>query len=145
MCSSDLEQIGIMVNDLISTTQAGLIDTGLVHGDVEAIRNADHALVRFSDEMRQSERALKKFMYANLYHHPQQLAGADRARVIVTDLFNAYQNDPALMGEAWDVSCATEEPMRSRHIADYIAGMTDRFAERAHREIYGNKLDRRMH
>ncbi len=139
------EQIGIMVNDLISTTQAGLIDTGLVHGDVEAIRNADHALVRFSDEMRQSERALKKFMYANLYHHPQQLAGADRARVIVTDLFNAYQNDPALMGEAWDVSCATEEPMRSRHIADYIAGMTDRFAERAHREIYGNKLDRRMH
>jgi dGTPase len=139
------EQIGLMVNDLITTTQDGLVETGLINGDANAIRNADHALVRFSDEMRQAERTLKRFMYANLYHHPQQLEGAERARVIVTDLFDAYQNDPALMGEAWDVSCSTEEPMRSRHIADYIAGMTDRFAERAHREIYGNKLERRIH
>ncbi len=91
------------------------------------------------------ERALKRFMYANLYLHPAQVEAADRAKVIVADLFEAYHDQPGLMGDGWDAACAQEEPMRSRHVADYIAGMTDRFAERAHRAVFGNKLDRRMH
>ena len=57
------------------------------------------------------------------------------------DLFEAFHEDPSLMGAAWNESCAQEEPHRSRHIADYIAGMTDRFAERAHRAVCGKKLD----
>lgn len=139
------EQIGLMVKDLIETTQTNLAESGLVEADVSAIRAAGRPIAAFSDGMREDERALKRFMYANLYHHPLQLAAADRARIIVADLFAAYHEDPALMGSAWDASCATDEPFRSRHVADYIAGMTDRFAERAHREVYGNKLDRRMH
>lgn len=131
------DQIGIMVNDLIQTTRANLEALGLVDGDVSAVRAAGRPVVAFSDEMREEERQLKRFMYANLYHHPSQLAAADRARVVVAGLFQAYQRDPALMESAWDANCAIEEPFRSRHIADYIAGMTDRFAERAHRAIYG--------
>jgi len=139
------EQIGLMVKDLIDTTQANLAALGLADANVSAIRAAGRPIAAFSDSMREEERTLKRFMYANLYHHPLQLAAADRARVIVADLFAAYHEDPALMGSAWDASCSSEEPHRSRHIADYIAGMTDRFAERAHREVYGNKLDRRAH
>ncbi|MBO9574799.1 MAG: deoxyguanosinetriphosphate triphosphohydrolase [Sphingobium sp.] len=139
------EQIGVMVNDLIETTRANLTAAGLDHAGAQAVREAGRAMAVFSPEMREAERVLKRFMYANLYHHPWQLEAAARAKIVVSDLFEAYHEDPSRMGEGWDASCARAEPMRSRHIADYIAGMTDRFAERAHRGIYGNKLDRRMH
>ncbi|HZV57953.1 MAG TPA: deoxyguanosinetriphosphate triphosphohydrolase [Sphingobium sp.] len=138
------EQIGNMVNDLIATTRANLAAAGLEDADAQAIREAGRAMAAFSDEMREAERQLKRFMYANLYHHPLQLAGADRARIVVSDLFEAYHAQPALMGEGWRGG-PVEEPMHSRHVVDYIAGMTDRFAETAHRRIYGNKLDRRVH
>lgn len=138
------DQIGLMVNDLIETTRNNLRTLGLEKASVEDIRAAGQPIAAFSDAMREDERTLKRFMYANLYHHPLQLAAAERARVIVTDLFAAYHEDPSLMGSAWDASCVTDEPDRSRHIADYIAGMTDRFAESAHRAIYGDKLDRRL-
>ncbi|BAK65277.1 dGTPase [Sphingobium sp. SYK-6] len=133
------EQIGLMVNDLIATTRANIAAAGLAQADVAAVRAAGHAIAAFSDGMREEERVLKRFMYANLYHHPSQLEAAGRARIIVRDLFAAYHADPALMGTAWDATCSADEPWRSRHIADYIAGMTDRFAERAHREIFGDR------
>jgi dGTPase len=114
-------------------------------GDADAVRAAGRPIAAFSEELREAERALKSFMYANLYHHPRQLAAADRARIVVADLYAAYQADPALMGPGWEATCAEQEPLRSRHIADYIAGMTDRFAETAHRAIYGTKLERRAH
>jgi len=132
------EQIGVMVNDLIATTRANLAALGLADADVAAIRAAGRPVVAFSDAMREDERVLKRFMYASLYHHPLQLAAADQARIVVTDLFAAYRAEPALMGAAWDATCAADEPDRSRHIADYIAGMTDRFAEQAHRRILGD-------
>lgn len=139
------DQIGLMVADLLETTRANLSATGLDCANAQAVRDAGRPIVAFSDSMREAERTLKGFMYANLYYHPAQLEAAERAKVIVADLFEAYHDDPARMGEGWTESCSREEPMRSRHIADYIAGMTDRFAERAHRAVFGNKLDRRMH
>jgi dGTPase len=137
------EQIGIMVNDLLDATRANIAAAGLERANADAVRAAGRAIATFSDPLREAERDLKRFMYANLYHHPRQLEAADRARVVVTDLFAAYQAEPALMGAGWESACSEEEPLRSRHIADYIAGMTDRFAEGAHRQIYGTKLDRR--
>ncbi len=139
------EQIGLMVNDLIETTRANLAVAGLDQADAQAVRLAGRPMAAFSAALHEPERALKRFMYANLYLHPAQVEAADRAKVIVADLFEAYHDQPGLMGDGWDVACAQDEPMRSRHVADYIAGMTDRFAERTHRAIFGNKLDRRMH
>ena len=135
------EQIGLMVNDLIAATQGRIAKTGVA--SVEEVRAAGRALVGFSPDMAAAERALKRANYANLYHHPEQLAASERARTIVTDLFMAYQAQPSLMGAAWVEGCDAQEPIRSRHIVDYIAGMTDRFAERAHGEIYGGKVGRR--
>ncbi|HUD94127.1 deoxyguanosinetriphosphate triphosphohydrolase [Sphingobium sp.] len=132
------EQIGVMANDLIDATRRNIAESGVE--TVEDVRALGRTLVAFSPELEQQERDLKRFMYATLYHHPDQLAAADRARVIVTDLFRAYQAEPALMPEEWRDDCALEEPTRSRHIADFIAGMTDRYAEKRHAEIYGKAV-----
>ncbi|AEG49103.1 Deoxyguanosinetriphosphate triphosphohydrolase-like protein [Sphingobium chlorophenolicum L-1] len=129
------EQIGVMANDLIAATRANIAESGVE--TVDDVRRAGRTLVAFSPELAAQERELKRFMYAMLYHHPSQLAAADRARVIVTDLFRAYQADPKLMPAEWRDDCASSEPQRSRHIADFIAGMTDRYAEKRHAEIFG--------
>lgn len=133
------EQIGVMANDLIASTRRNIADAGVK--TVEDVRALGRTLVCFSPELTAQERELKRFMYATLYHHPEQLAAADRARIIVADLFRAYQADPALMPPEWRDDCAGDEPARSRHIADFIAGMTDRYAEKRHAEIFGSFLE----
>ena len=119
-------QIGTMVNDLIAETRIRIAASGIE--TAADVRVAGQALVGFSPEIREDERALKRFMYANLYHHPLQLAAADTARGIVTGLFAAYRDRPAAMSPDWRADLPTDEPWRSRHIADFIAGMTDRYA-----------------
>jgi dGTPase len=122
------EQIGVMVNDLLVTTRANIAAAGV--NRVEDVRAAGRALVTFSDEMREKEAELTRFMYAHLYLHESQLAEARRAQRVVHGLVDAYRRDPALMGEGWSSRGRGDEPIRSRTIGDYIAGMTDRFAER---------------
>lgn len=130
------EQIGLMVMDLIDHSRAAIAAAGVDSAD--DVRAAGRPLIGFSPEMAAMERELKRFMYASLYHHPSQLAAADRARVVVTDLFNAYQADPALMPVEWAAQCGGAEPERSRHIADFIAGMTDRYAQNRHAELFAS-------
>jgi dGTPase len=87
--------------------------------------------------MRIGERDLKRFMYANLYHHPVQLAAAAAASDVIAGLFRAYRDDPAALPDEWRDRLPAEEPARSRHIADFIAGMTDRYAVTQYRRIVG--------
>jgi len=122
------DQIGAMVNDLIEASAAAITASGVE--SVEDVRAAGRRLIGFSPEMEAEEKVLKRFMYDNLYLHESQLAEAARARLLVTDLFAGYRAHPEQMGAGWSAATDRAEPMRSRHIADYIAGMTDRFAER---------------
>ena len=124
-----------MANDLIASTRRNIADARIE--TVEDVRAAGRALVCFSPGIAAQERDLKRFMYAALYHHPEQLAAANRARIIVRDLFQAYQQQPELMPAEWQDDRLFQEPRRSRHIADFIAGMTDRYAEKRHAEIFG--------
>jgi dGTPase len=128
-------QIGVMVNDLIAETRRRVAEARVE--SVEDVRAAGMTLAGFSDEMREAERVLKRFMYANLYHHPRQLDAAETARGVVAGLFAAYRADPRLMPEGWGDCLPAEEPWRSRHIADFIAGMTDRYAITRYREAVG--------
>ncbi len=130
------EQIGAMVNDVIHTTRQNLISNAIV--SVDDARAFGNALASFSDEMAAQEKTLKAFMYANLYHHPTQMEAADAARKVVAGLFAAIYDDPSMMGAYWESHLPKAEPHRARHIADYIAGMTDRFALRRFAEIFGN-------
>nr|WP_302675647.1 deoxyguanosinetriphosphate triphosphohydrolase [Sphingomonas faeni] len=128
-------QIGTMVNDLIAETRQRIAASGVA--SVDDVRAAGQCLVGFSGEMREAERDLKRFMYANLYHHPRQLAAADAAHGIVSGLFAVYRDDPATIPEEWRERLPSEDPDRSRHIADFIAGMTDRYAVSRYRELVG--------
>ncbi|OCC22698.1 deoxyguanosinetriphosphate triphosphohydrolase [Croceicoccus estronivorus] len=126
-------QIGLMVNDLLDHTRAQLngVDS------VNEVRAAGRPLAGFSPEFAAQERALKSFMYARLYNHPDQVATAERAREVIASLFAAYEQDPALMADGWATQVPGDEPERSRHIVDFIAGMTDRYAIDCYAAIYG--------
>lgn len=130
-------QIGWMVNDVIGETASR------AHGldSADAVRGAGRATAAFSSHVEEAERGLKRFMYDKLYHHPQQLATAERARIVTADLYAALAQNPVLMDPAWRARLPEGEPHRSRHIADYIAGMTDRFAMSLYAQVYGRDVD----
>ena len=84
--------------------------------------------------MRASGAQLKRFLRASLYRHPQVVATTDRAQAVVRELFDAYRADPAQL--------PARQPARAaprRAMADYIAGMTDRFALREHERLTGRR------
>jgi dGTPase len=129
------QQIGVMVNDVIDETRSRVAAAGV--GSVAEVRAAGQALAGFSAAMADDERALKRFMYANLYHHPRQLEVADRARDLVTGLFSAYAHNPDRLPDEWRETLPDADPARSRHIGDFIAGMTDRYAIARYRQTVG--------
>lgn len=129
------QQIGVMVNDVIAETRLRLAQSGVA--SASDVRAAPAPLVAFSAEMAADERALKRFMYAELYHHPKQLAVAEQANMLIAGLFAAYRDAPERMPEEWRNSLPESEPDRSRHISDFIAGMTDRYAIARYREVVG--------
>ena len=130
-------QIGLMVGDVIDATREAARDAGV--SNVADVRAYGAALAGFSPDMVAAERDLKRFMYRTLYHHPTQMAAADAARDVVTHLFVAYQGDPGAMGGDWGAALPDDETGRARHIADYIAGMTDRFALDRFAELFGKE------
>ncbi len=126
-------QIGMMVNDVIAETRvraAGM-------GNVSDVREAGRATAAFSPQLQEGERDFKRYMYEKLYYHPEQADTARKAKRVVAELFAAYSQEPVLMDEEWLDTMPRQEPERSRHIADYIAGMTDRFALSRHGEVFG--------
>lgn len=129
------QQIGVMVNDVIETTRANVAQAGVA--TVADVRAAGRALATFSPDMIASEAQLKTFMYAKLYHHPRQREAASVARDIISGLFAAYSADPTSLPPFWRSTLPTLEPDRARHIGDFIAGMTDRYAITCYRNIIG--------
>lgn len=128
-------QIGLMVNDVIEHTrkQAGGC------GCADEVRAAGRLLGGFSPEWQERERRLKAFMYQELYHHPEQVETARRAGEVVAQLFAAYSKDARLLPAEWRAGLPPQEPNLSRRIADFIAGMTDRYAIDRYAEISGER------
>jgi dGTPase len=126
-------QIGLMVNDVIAETKLRL--AGMESPD--DARAAGRATVAFSPGLATKERNLKRYMYDRLYYHPEQVQTAERAKAVTAQLFAAFSQEPVLMDQAWIDRLPRFEPDRSRHIVDYIAGMTDRYAISRHALIYG--------
>jgi dGTPase len=124
-----------MVNDVIESTRARITELGIK--DADDVRNAGVMIGGFSPEMAARERQLKSFMYQNLYHHPTQNAAAEAASKIVGELFAIYQHDVRLLPPEWRENLPEQDPARCRHIGDFLAGMTDRYATDRHRELSG--------
>ncbi|MBQ0944384.1 deoxyguanosinetriphosphate triphosphohydrolase [Ideonella sp. 4Y16] len=124
--------LSAQVYDVIGASQAAL--GAAQPADAWAARQC-RGLIGFSDAMRHDSAALKRFLFAALYRHPQVNDSTARARRIVADLFAAYMADPALLPPEF-----RREADVARGVADYIAGMTDRYARREHQRLTGQQL-----
>jgi len=97
------------------------------------LRSRKAPIVGFTTEVDLGKRELKSFLSQNFYHHPQVLRRTRKAERVVGDLFRTYRDDPMLMPEHVRSRFAREG--QARAIADYIAGMTDRYAMDEHRKL----------
>lgn len=128
-------QIGWMVNDVIAETKGRIADAGIASAD--DVRRAGRALAGFSRGVEQAERQLKRFMYDHVYYHSAQNRTATLAVGLLGELHAAYVVDPANLPDDWRAALPQSEPDRSRHVADFIAGMTDRYAIREYTRLFG--------
>ncbi len=133
-------QITRMVEDVIVTARAELARLNPQCPD--DIRGAGRTVVRFGEDMARQEKALKAFLFANMYRHPDVMAKRAHAETIVKELFDAYLNDPQAMPEGWrDLPAGASDAERARNVADFLAGMTDNFAIDEHRRLFDHTPD----
>ena len=103
----------------------------------EAVRRAGEPLIAFSVQMRNNERALRDFLFNRMYRHYKVNRMTSKARRVVKELFTLYMEEPECLPDLWQAKAKTgNDSARARHVADYIAGMTDRFALDEHRKIF---------
>jgi dGTPase len=124
--------LSALVYDVIDTTSAALEQVRPANADAA---RAAGPLVAFSPAARSAATQLKGFLLHDLYRHPQVMETTNHAKEVVRELFDAYCADPAQMPAGF-----AEREDRPRAVADYIAGMTDRFALREHERLTGRKL-----
>jgi dGTPase len=120
------------LDDLVEATRRAL--EAADPADSAAARHG-RPLVGFSARMAENNAQIKRFLRANLYRHARVVQTTDRARAVVADLFAVYLADPTLL----PVEHRTPNKLH-RAVADYIAGMTDRFALREHRRLTGRTV-----
>jgi dGTPase len=124
--------LSAQVYDVIEATSATLAERRPASAD--AARQLP-VLVRFGDTMVSQSAQLKAFLRANLYRHPRVVQTTGLAKQVIRDLFAAYCNDASQLPPEHALSA-----VGPRGVADYIAGMTDRFALREHERITGQRL-----
>jgi len=124
--------ITAMTADLVQTSAALLADAA--PAGIDDVRTSA-PLIRFSDAMRAETTALKRFLYAHLYRHFKINRMRVKASRIVRELFDAFMTDPVLLPPDYQVA-SSDVHKQARKIADYIAGMTDRYAIREHKRIF---------
>ncbi|HXE18361.1 MAG TPA: deoxyguanosinetriphosphate triphosphohydrolase [Castellaniella sp.] len=122
--------INTLVLDLTHTTQARIL--ALAPQSVDELR-AGPPLAAFSPTIQAQADALKQFLLRNLYRHSQVMRMMGKARRVVRELFQAFLDDPRLLADEYRRDDPVEQ---ARAIADYIAGMTDRYAIREHRALF---------
>jgi len=124
--------INLEVTDLVRTA---LAEAGRLKLDsLDEVRSAREAAVRFSPGMERKKGDLQAFLYQNVYRHNRVLIMAEKAKRFITDLFHAYAANPAQLPPRFQ-EWAREAGME-RAVADYIAGMTDRFCQDEYRKLF---------
>ena len=127
--------IHLMVTDLLEETRSRL--AAAKPKSAQDIRNLGEPTAVFSEEMRKNDRALKEFLFSSMYRHDRVTLMTDKARRVVEELFHHFHHAPDQLPEEWQQRCdAPERPRTARAIADYIAGMTDRYALDVHGGIF---------
>ncbi|HSM98595.1 MAG TPA: deoxyguanosinetriphosphate triphosphohydrolase [Gallionella sp.] len=128
------ETVRRMINTLVSDLIRQSVSNISLHApsSLEDVRSAP-AMIAYSPEIYDQQRALKSFLRNNLYRHYRVLRMSAKAQRIVSDLFGVFMADSRLLPPQFQ---SLAEQDRARAVADYIAGMTDRYAIREHRRIF---------
>ncbi len=127
--------IGAMVDDLIGETERRLAEAR--PESATAVRHHSHPVAGFSQEMRENDAALKKFLFENMYRHYKLNRMTSKARRVVKDLFNLLVEEPECLPTEWRKNAGNAGSHGTAElVADYIAGMTDRHALDEHRRLF---------
>ena len=127
------------IEDAIAESRRRIEVAGL--GSPEAVASAGRPLVGHSPPFEVADRDVKAFLFARMYRHPEVQAVRDKADAILRRLFAAFVADPSLMPPVWAAKALGSD--KARAVADYIAGMTDRFAMHEHARLFDGPLDLR--
>jgi dGTPase len=122
--------INTLVGDVIESSGNNIKKFQI--SNLDDVRNAP-PILSFSKEMFEQQRELKKFLLTHLYRHYKVMRMSNKAQRIISDLFSVFMEDARLLPPQFQ---AHAEADRARAVADYIAGMTDRYAIREHRRIF---------
>ncbi|WP_425411111.1 deoxyguanosinetriphosphate triphosphohydrolase [Hyphococcus sp.] len=139
---SDL--IGAMVEDVLGESRKRL--AALKPENADAVRRAGRAMVAFSPGMESDLDGLRAFLHANMYRHHKINRARSQARRIVKSLFDLFFTEPETLPPEWreryeGADEARREAILARIVCDYIAGMTDRYAMREYRRLFGVEFD----
>jgi dGTPase len=128
---------GRMVEDVIAVAQNRLASAQ--PKSVEEIRHMGTTVIRFSKPLYQELKAVRSFLFHRMYRAPSVMAVRAEVTRMVDDLFPLFLKEPHLLPPEWqgDVRAATDETQLARVVADYVAGMTDRFAIQEHARLFG--------
>jgi dGTPase len=134
------------IEDVIGESRARLEDTA--PRSVEDVRRAGRPLVSFSAELAAAQDAIKTFLFSHMYRHPGVIRVRERADAVVRRLFAGFMAAPSRMPPEWALEAQSArgdegEVGQARTVADYIAGMTDRYAIAEHRRLFGDAPDLR--
>ncbi len=126
--------INAFVTDVIGESRRRL--HALDPGDADAIRRARQPVVAFSGAMAEANRAVKEFLFAHMYRHWRVNRMTNKARLVTEDLFGLLHADVSMLPDGWRTQAGVGDAARAAlTVADYIAGMTDRFALEEHRRL----------
>jgi dGTPase len=127
--------IGHMVHDLIDETRRRIDD--IAPASAGDVRLCDRPVVAFSEEMQKNDRALKEFLFENMYRHYKLNRMSSKARRVVRDLFQLLVAEPECLPTEWRRTAGGPGSMETAWVvADYIAGMTDRYALDEYRRLF---------
>jgi dGTPase len=122
------------VEDVVRESERRL--AGLAPEHADDIRRADAAVICFSAGIQEADSSIKHFLYPHVYRHPKVVEVRRQADAIVRDLYSRFMAQPEMMPEEWHLNLPEDEPRLARRVADYIAGMTDRYAILEHQRLF---------
>jgi dGTPase len=133
--------ITAMIDDVVHCSRAGL--AALPSQSLEAVRGSTEPVIALSLQRRAETEGLQDYLFAHVYRHPRVTAVMAAAETIVRQLFERYCSEPALMPDPWDAAAAGGSQARAGVVADFVAGMTDRYAIKEHRRLFAATPDLR--
>jgi len=126
---------GRMVEDVLAVAQNRL--AAAQPKSAQEIRALGGTVIRFSKPMFQELKVVRSFLFARMYRAPSVMIEREKVTTVINDLFPLFMQKPTLLPENWrsEIALATDETALARVVADYVAGMTDRFALQEHKRL----------